>query len=232
MNRLKKTLAGVALSLAAVTTANAGVVVLDDFDYSPDPVVNLSVSSSSPTDNTTRFDINAFDADVAYQLDYVNGPTSATAEGFAVLSDSQISLNNNSQVNSTLSMFYSGLNGTPATPLNFADLGSAFYFDVIESDAGFTYTVTVTDSSTNTSVLVANTTDVSTPERQTLDFTNFAGTADFSSVASVLIEISTVNPSVDLTLTEFGIVPEPASLAIFGAGLLGLAGLRRRKNQA
>lgn len=239
MNNLKKTLAGIALSLSTMATATAGVVVLDDFSYAPNDIT-LEVDSNNTNKNAQINDINSFGADVKYDFNLTSTPPNLGLTGkvltFESAGDGILSLNNDGFVNSTLTMTFGFFNSTPP-PSSTLDLTlggdyDMFYVDFILSDLGISYDVTVNEGSNSSSYsgVTSNIASGSTV-REYLSFSDFTGGADFTNVDSVVVNI-TGGANSELALTEFGIVPEPASLAIFGAGLLGLAGLRRRKNQA
>ncbi len=220
-----------ALSMASYSYAD---VVLDDFDYSPDSDITLQVNSANPTATTQRDNINIVDGDVVYKLDYVAG--SSSLDSSAVSFDPGIlSLNNDSTMRSTLLLTYSEL-AAPGPPT--ADLSSfdGFYYDLLASDLGFSILVTIgSGAGTDTSTLNINSGAIAALTRTNVLFTDFSvatgAGADLAMVDYVSILISSTATGVDLELTEFGVtnVPEPASMAIFGLSLIGLAFSARKK---
>ena len=133
-------------------------------------------------------------------------------------------------VDGSLLLEYFDADATSPIDLTDAGVSTNFYFDVDFADVGFTLDITVTDAFSNTSTAqyVLDHTVVSS-ERVFLSFADFVGTANFSLVTNIDGLVNS-NPGSDLILSEVGTIPEPATLAVFGLGLIGFAASRRKKS--
>jgi hypothetical protein len=213
------------LAFGAVSSAQASLVVLDTFDY--DTEIHLNAPGTDE-----RFDINAFLADVSFDLSLDSGFLAGLDTfnaGTGVLSWSNIG-----NATSTLTLDYSEFGGlSSGSTLDLTGGGSedAFYFDVLFSDFGFDIDIFV-GSASGVSHATDSSTGINVLTRNTLGFDSFSTVAgagaDFSDATFVRIVLSSNAEAVDLLIEEFGTIPEPTTLAIFGLGLLGL-GLSRKK---
>jgi hypothetical protein len=134
----------------------------------------------------------------------------------------------------TLTISYTDPLGTNLQ--NYASQGSAFYFDIKSADFSgannFSVVIEVIDADGNsdTATVLVPPTNITSLTTLTLDFDKFTG-VDFTRVQGIVAYITTEGPDLDLRISEVGIVPEPASIALLGLGLLCL-GLRSRKKSA
>ncbi len=241
MINLRKKIGIAALLAFGLVGSSQATVVLDDFNYSSN--ILLTVNSGSTSDTTVREDINALAGDVIYTLKYNSGALDSSAESFDFAGDGVLTWNNDSTMLSTLSLFYTGTNGTPTGPLDLTVGGTenGFYYDILSSDIGFDISVVVgsggfdigTGESANESIYSSTSSSVTALTRTTLNFSDFNTIkglgANFASVDYVQVLLSTTSAGADMMITEFGTVPEPTTIAVFGLGLIGLAFGARRK---
>jgi hypothetical protein len=234
MFNFKKFIGATALIVAATMPARADLV-LDTFTYVtlpfPTPYdLNLVANGAGTTANTAGDTIiSASGASVYYELTNVNDfRFSPDVSATAAFLDGGLSYSEDSGVDGTLEITYAG------STLDFTSFGSAFYFDIEQADDGIVIMLTVTDLGGFTSsapMQVLTPVMFGSPDRLTLAFNAFVGSADFTQITKVNAFITTPGGESQFTIDEVGIVPAPGSIALLGLGLLGL-GLRSRKNAA
>ncbi|MGR5459876.1 PEP-CTERM sorting domain-containing protein [Vibrio sp. PNB22_1_1] len=115
-----------------------------------------------------------------------------------------------------------------------ANGGDAFLLDVIDTDLGFTFGVQIWSNAGADTAFFEYTASGATSGLAALAFSDFVG-VDFTDVSAIEFTINTQGAEgqadIDFSIGSVVSVPEPASIAFFGAGLLGLGLLRRRKSQ-
>ncbi|MBA6294048.1 PEP-CTERM sorting domain-containing protein [Colwellia sp. MB3u-70] len=234
LNLSKKILMTLVLTLGMASYSYADIV-LDDFDYTPQPNVFIEVNDTVTTATTQRNNINALGGDVVYDLAYVSGNPTPARTSAASFNNGTMALSNDATLKSTLLLTYSEIFAPGNPTADFSAL-NGFYFDLLESDLGFSILVTIgSDSGANTSISNTVSGAISSLTRTNILFSSFAtglgAGANFAAVDYVSILLTSDLENVDLVLQEFGAttVPEPTSLAIFGLGLIGLAFSARKK---
>jgi len=244
MFNLGKKLGFAALLALSATSANA--IVLDTFDYGQDNFIKSLDAADDVANGDVPVvfetwqinDINAAFGDVIYSLS--STASSAATLGFdsqtlTTVSTGQLAFSNDVGISGILSLQYGEFNGTPgASAIDFTTLGNYFYYDVFSIDSSFTVQIDVYDTTSGvgsfsgTSTAYDAASNGGLAERNYIAFNQFSGNADFTSIGQVVLTISGAAAS-DLAIGEFGVIPEPATLAIFGLGLIGFAASRKRK---
>jgi len=218
-------------ALLAFSATSVNAVVLDTFDYGNDNFVNVMTDDTDPNFiKTITFanDLGAADVHFSQGLD----DDANTYFSSVLATNGNLTFSNASGVDAKLELVYDGP-GPNVTPLSFASVGSAFYYDTVFSDTGFDITFTVTDTTGNSDSLVYVSSAYDSSDfggdllRSYIGFDQFTG-VDFMNIASTSILFDTTSAA-DFTLAEVGLIPEPTTVAIFGLGLIGFAASRKRK---
>lgn len=230
---------GAAALVALFTMGSASAVVLDTFSYDEANQVDSTIF----VPNTVTTDVEFLGiAGLTVSADYthkmlLDGLPPEDKESILRSGNDYLSFDNDSGVSAQLSILYYAMvadqNGPFALPLDFTLFGSGFYFDTVFSDADIGVTVTVTDVFNNNFAYSDNTTAYNYAQnggdfrRSYIGFNNFVG-IDMTKVTSVLLTFDAEFAG-DFTLSEYGVIPEPSTVAIFGLALVGFAFSSRRK---
>ncbi|WP_434361979.1 PEP-CTERM sorting domain-containing protein [Parasalinivibrio latis] len=240
----------VAASLFFASQASAALVI-DNFNNPAGPNIN---SAEDITDENNVFDrldgagstfagagILGGERDLYVEL--LQQGTSA-ANGVEINVDSgSLSYATGDGDIASASIQYDGLDGIAETvdttglgAVDFAAAGNAFILDVLSADASFNFAINLWSNAGavfEQVVLSSGPTQIVSPVSLAVSFANFT-LIDFTSISALEFIINTDGASGPVSI-DFSIdaltVPEPASIALLGVGLLGIGYMRRRKTQ-
>ncbi len=222
---MKGFIVGVSMVAALSVAGNANALVIDNFDGGAQSV-------SAPGTNTVSYSaaVGGFRT--------VNmaspGPLTATASVIPGAAPLGIYAHSADALTPATSTITWDANGAGLGGVDFVEglINNTFSFDIVSIDQGFIDLIlTVEDTLSNSASYTFSGAGTGV---QTVAFTNFSG-IDFTSVNMLSLQVKGGAAS-DLTLDLFATtgeqppltVPEPGVLLLLGAGLLGMAGMRRR----
>lgn len=215
--------------LLATSASQAAVIVIDDFNTGAQTVA----ASVVPISNTVAANgaIGGFRNTAITFANFTGGSTVRANDGPAAntyshsndagfLSNSKVTWDANGAGLGGSDLTDGGLNDALQIDINAIDQGNVA-LEFLVKDTG-----NVESSLTLTGLGVG---------QHAFFFTAFSGNADFGNVDNIMLRVVTGDASdvvLDLVQTRSGLitVPAPATIALFGLGLLGLGRLRRRQS--
>jgi len=248
MNKLLKF--AVAATAAISFGAQAGVV-LDDFSQGQNKI-QTDVNNSGEIWGTSAFSASVLggyrDISISKLTGFNNNDVGTVS---AVVAQGIYSFSTEADVYAEGKIVWDGINNAAGgvnvnTGLGNADLSlaNAFKLTVVSADLGFPFKIDVYSSAGQYSSFQ---TTALGPGTFTIPFVCFivnvcpsatlvtaGGGADFSKINAIVATVNVAGStnSVDLRLDNVVTIPEPASLGLVGAAMLGLGLARRRSNKA
>lgn len=256
MNKLKPIVSGLAMAGLLSAGISAQAAVIDDFSTDQTFLEDDTLADGGVSSSVVGPGIIGGERDLFVEL--LASPDPANSNVSFGVSANRLSYNSDPEVDSTGEVQWDGVDGSPnlAFGLGNIDLsaaGNAFKVDVIFSDADFFFDVGAwTDGTNEFSVIRLQAIATTTGASFTIPFTAFSNCAatnvtcgsgdttpvDFSMLNAINLVVNPLGAgtasqrlAIDFTIDSITTVPEPATLALFGAGLLGIGAATRRQRK-